>query len=165
MTVAVLAPNAVQALAVFRRRSKSWQRRHYVKTVIDRLTAQGLIKFKKSTRGKVYLTITDKGRNELLKYQLGDLKISRPPVWDGKWRVLIFDIREYRRGDRDRLRLELSRLGFKKLQNSVWIYPYDCAEIITLLKASFRFGRDLLYLEVNKLENDKWLRKSFNLND
>ena len=60
-------------------------------------------------------------------------------------------------------RKELVRLGFLKLQNSVWVYPYECDDIITMFKAHFKIGKDVLYMTVEKIENDKWLKKEFEL--
>ena len=51
-----------------------------------------------------------------------------------------------------------------KLQNSVWIYPHDCEDLISLMKTDFMIGKDLLYMIVEKLENDWLLRKTFKLN-
>ena len=51
-----------------------------------------------------------------------------------KYRVIIFDISEMRRKDRDKLRRIIRGFGFICLQNSVWVYPYHCQEIIELLK-------------------------------
>ena len=50
-----------------------------------------------------------------------------------------------------------------RLQDSVWIYPYPCEDLINLLKADFKVGKDLLYLIVNFIENDKWLKRLFGL--
>src|SRR5579864_1971248 len=43
---------------------------------------------------------------------------------DNKWRMIIFDIPEDKRGIRDLLRTKLRQLGFKKWQNSIWVTPY-----------------------------------------
>jgi len=76
---------------------------------------------------------------------------------------LIFDIPEYRRSLREKMRRTLTVIGFKRLQDSVWIYPYDCEDLITLLKADFRIGRDVLYMIVDQLEGDQRLCKEFGL--
>ena len=52
-------------------------------------------------------------------------KQKRP---DGKWQMIIFDIPEKRRGARDSFRIALIDLGYEKLQESVWVSPYDVAE-------------------------------------
>ena len=80
---------------------------------------------------------------------------------DRKWRVVIFDIKEYRRKTRDKLRITLTSLGFIKLQNSVWVFPYECEDVMVMLKASYKIGNDVLYMTVDKIENDKWLKKKF----
>jgi phenylacetic acid degradation operon negative regulatory protein len=43
--------------------------------------------------------------------------------WDGRWRLILFDVPEARRGARLRLRRYLRDRGFGYLQNSVWISP------------------------------------------
>ncbi len=73
-----------------------------------------------------YLELTQKGRVRFARYGLAR-KFLRPKRWDGKWRVLIYDVPEERRKDRDRLKDHLRAIGFIPLQESVYIFPYDCA--------------------------------------
>ena len=44
---------------------------------------------------------------------------------DRKWIMLIFDIPEKKRESRSLLRETLYLLGYKMLQRSVWVCPYD----------------------------------------
>lgn len=53
------------------------------------------------------------------------LYLARQREWDGKWRVVIFDIPEAQRKIRDDLRFELKKLGFGSWQRSVWVTPFD----------------------------------------
>lgn len=165
ITVAAITPNAIQLLGPFVGKSKRGlhNRRYYLKSTIGRLADRGLIVFKKSRTGKIYARLTNKGKHELLKFRLEELTVNKPWRWDGKWRIVTFDIKELKRRERDQLRQELMNLGFVHLQNSVWVYPYDCDEFITLLKTYYRLGKSLLYLVVEKLENDLWLRETFGL--
>ena len=89
--------------------------------------------------------------------------LKKPKKWDEKWRLLIFDIPEKRRGMREKIRRTLLAIGFKRLQDSVWVYPYDCEDLIAFLKTDFKVGRDLLYLIIEELEGDKTLREKFGL--
>lgn len=162
LSMAILAPNALQALDMFYERKK-YNPKYQVKKAITRLKERGSIEFYKNN-GKLFVRLTPKGEKELLKYQLKELTIKKPKRWDGKWRVVIFDIREYKRYIRDGLRETLINLGFLRLQNSVWVYPYECEEVIAMMKASFHIGKDVLYMTVEKVENDKWLKKEFDLN-
>lgn len=163
LSVAVLAPNAVKIFKLFDEgKKKKYKRDYQIKRAIVRLKNSNLIEFQYKN-GKNFVRLTSKGEEKLLKYRLQEIIIEKPKKWDGKWRVIIFDIAEQKRRVRDGLRTELINLGFLKLQNSVWIYPYDCEEIIIMLKANFRMGKDVLYLVIEKLENDKWLKQKFGL--
>ena len=110
-----------------------------------------------------FLRLTATGREELNRLETNDYRIKIPKRWDGRWRVIIFDIKEIRRGDRNLMRHMLGEMGFKRLQNSVWVHPYGCEEMLNLLKINLGLNRDVLYLVVEKLENDKWLRSEFEL--
>jgi DNA-binding transcriptional regulator PaaX len=108
------------------------------------------------------LRLTDKGQHVLLRASL-EPQFHKKQRWDGKWRVLIFDIPEYRKGLRQKVRNTLRTVGFRRLQDSVWAFPYDCEDFIVLLKADFRVGRDLLYMIVDSLEGDTVLLQHFKL--
>jgi len=163
MTIAVVAPNTLQALDIFYKNNKrKYNKQFYVKRSINRLKINGFIEFVKKN-DKTFVHLTEKGKQKLLKYQLGDLKIKRPKRWDRKWRIIAFDIKEFRRNARWSLRRELANLGFIRLQNSVWVYPYECEEIIIMLKSYLKIGKDILYITAESIENDKWLKKEFRL--
>ena len=124
----------------------------------NRLVTHGLLK-----RNGKFVELTPKGEKKLVEWQKRDYKLPPPTKWDGKWRVLIFDIPERKRGTRDKVRNTLRAIGFKRLQHSVWVYPFDCEDLITLLKADFKIGKDLLYLVAEGVEYDRHLRDHFNV--
>ncbi|MCF7835902.1 MAG: CRISPR-associated endonuclease Cas2 [Candidatus Marinimicrobia bacterium] len=164
LTVAMVAPNSLKAIDLFYPKEKrKYHRGSYVKKSITKLKEKGLIKFEKNNDGTIFVRLTKKGHRKLLKYQLREKAIKKPKKWDGKWRVVIFDVQEQARNLREGLRKELINLGFIKLQNSVWVYPYECEEIIGLVKTYFCIGKNVLYMTVEKIEDDKWLREEFSL--
>ena len=57
----------------------------------------------------------------------------------------------------------MQEIGFARLQDSVWVFPYDCENFITLLKAELKIGSAVLYMIVEHIENDKHLRAQFGL--
>jgi DNA-binding transcriptional regulator PaaX len=77
--------------------------------------------------------------------------------------MLVFDIPEGRRYIRQKVRNTLRSIGFYRLQDSVWVFPYDCSEFVTLLKADFKVGKDLLYLIADSIEDDIKVKDYFNL--
>ncbi len=129
---------------------------HSILSARARLIKNGLL-MKKGA----FVELTAKGKKTLREWEYADYKVPRPEKWDGKWRILIFDIPERRRHLRDMLRNTLRAIGFKRLQDSVWVYPYDCEDFITLLKADFKIGKDLLYIIGEAVENDRVLRDYF----
>lgn len=78
---------------------------------------------KKVIEGKVYFELTSVGKDKIVrKYPLLNLQNKR---WDGKWRIVIFDIEEENKRVRDLFRRKLKELGFGGFQKSVWISPHD----------------------------------------
>ena len=129
--------------------------------VASRLKRKGLIKFEK-VQGKTRMLLTEQGRARARRAMLGN-PLPRKKRWDERWRILIFDIPESKRVLRDKVRSIVSGFGFVRLQDSVWVFPYDCEDIITLLKAELRLGTQMLYIIADAIEYDKPLREQFDL--
>jgi len=163
LSVAAMAPNALQMLAMFDRRLIKAGRRYNLNRSLDRLLYNELVHFEENKDGK-FLRLTPRGEKEVTKYKLLEAVLNKPRKWDKKWRVLIFDIKEMKRGIRDNLRRTLKAVGFHKLQQSVWVYPYDCEDFMTLLKLDLKIGKSMLYMIVDKLENDGSLKDIFGIN-
>lgn len=86
-----------------------------------------------------------------------------PQTWDGQWRVLIFDIPESRRTQRDMVRHLIRQLGMRRLQKSVWVTPADCRTQFEQLRQAYGINQtDMLLLEVKNtpalehLKNHWW---------
>jgi CRISPR/Cas system-associated endoribonuclease Cas2 len=160
LAVSMLAPNALQFLDQIqgKKRKSLWQRMS-VDTARRRMIDKGFLEYD----GKGFVHLTEKGRLELNRLESNEYKVTIPKKWDGRWRVIIFDIKEERKNLRAKIRRTLVCMGFKRLQDSVWLFPYDCEDLITLLKADFKIGKDLLYMIVEKIENDKSLREWYGL--
>jgi phenylacetic acid degradation operon negative regulatory protein len=76
--------------------------------------------------GEPYLRLTGVGKNALVR----DFPIfsTRRKKWDGKWRIVYYDIPEKDKNIRKQLREKLWELGFGMIQKSVYISPFDVAE-------------------------------------
>lgn len=129
-----------------------------VRSSASKLAKKGLLLYKDGR-----YELTQDGEKKLRQWELQEYKFNRPYKWDKKWRVIVFDIPEKKKKVRDQVRNLFISAGFSRLQDSVWVYPYDCEDIIGLLKTDFGVGRDLLYMIVDEIENDKHLREEFNL--
>ena len=109
------------------------------------------------------VTITEKGMKRALKYKLNQLKIQSPMLWDKKWRVVIFDVPENKKRNRDYFRSYLSNLGFFRLNESVFIYPHSCFDEIEFLRQISGIGKEVTYMIVENIETSADLKKHFNL--
>lgn len=157
LAVAIVTPNVVGAMVKIGL-VPSPRQREVVDRSCDRMVRSGLL-----VRVDGKLRLTRKGEAALRQLELREYQFRKRPRWDRKWRVLMFDVPEYRRGVREKIRRTLQSIGFAYLQDSVWVYPYDCEDLITLLKADFRIGKDVIYLVANAIEGDRALQKNFNL--
>src|SRR3989344_8355 len=161
VVVAATIPNAAQLLRFFPGYKKGAKFNYQAKSALSRLAAKGLVTFVEKD-GKRYACITEKGER-MLQMETERVAIAKKRRWDRRWRVVIFDIPERRKSVRASLRRFMNEYGFVRLQDSVWIYPYDCEDLIALAKVNFRVGADVLYMIVERLERDKHLREHFEL--
>lgn len=157
LSVALLVPNAISAMKRLRL-LPSIQVISTINRSRQNLLRKGFLKYENG-----FLRLTSAGRLQMEILEQKHRNIENPKKWDERWRMLIFDIPEKRKGTREKIRRTLNTLGFERLQDSVWIYPYDCEDLITLLKADFKIGKDILYVIVESLEYDSHLRKTFDL--
>ncbi|MDO8492447.1 MAG: CRISPR-associated endonuclease Cas2 [bacterium] len=161
LTLALLAPNALMLLRQLDKgKVRKKNPKYLIAEAVNRLSRKKLIEVENKT-GKV--TLSSKGQKLLVLLGEGRVRIRKQKNWDGKWRMVIFDIPEKRRGSRRQLRFLLSNIGFLRLQDSVWIYPYEAEEIITLLKIDNFLQKEVLYLVIEKIENNEKIRQHFNI--
>lgn len=157
LAVGMVAPNVIKAMHNIGLISGRRQG-EIVSSLASRLSKKGLLKFS----GKYY-ELTTEGEKRLRQLELHGYKLTKPKKWDQKWRVIIFDIPEKKRKARTQIRKVFISVGLYRLQDSVWVYPYDCEDIIGLLKTNFGVGREILYMIVEEIENDRYLRGEFGL--
>lgn len=160
LAVAAVAPNVLTLLG---KTNLAGQRKQKIKSSFSKLLACGYLVLERDTKGVMRVGLTKKGEWFAVRIGEGKLIPKKPKRWDGKWRMLIFDIPESRRKSRAQVRLTLVDLGFYRLQDSVWVYPYDCEDFIVVLKIDMRLGKEVLYVIADKIENDKKLKSHFGL--
>lgn len=130
------------------------------KNELSRLTQKKFIKkyFQDKTE---YIELTKKGKLLLRKYITDQLIINNPEKWDKKWRMVIFDIPNKKRKLRDAVRQKLIRIGFIELQESVYIYPFECFAEINFLKNIYYLGPYIQYIVAERIETETNLIKRF----
>ncbi|HEY4482727.1 MAG TPA: hypothetical protein VI953_00980 [Candidatus Paceibacterota bacterium] len=130
---------------------------------LGRMVRKGLLKTVRKAGGKLGYDLSAKGEELAESISIGELKIEKPWRWDGKWHLVSFDIPEKRRDARDELRSTLQTIGLANIQKSLWVYPYDCREVIELIRRKHRITREVRYFVVDEMEFDHDLREQFEL--
>src|SRR3989344_258511 len=88
-----------------------WKRR------LEGMVRKGLLVRLKKGNGFGY-DLTSKGEHTAEQIIIGELSVEKPWRWDGKWRLVTFDIPE-----------------------SVWAYPYDCRDAIELIRKKYKLTK------------------------
>lgn len=146
-------------IRAFKRAKKYGKKRTY--DAFYQLQREGCVRIKEENK-QIYISLTDKGRKKAGWLQIDKLKIKKPKRWDGKWRIVIFDIPQSKMIHREALRGKLKHLGFRQLQKSVWTCPFNCKDEIDLLRDFFGFSEKEIRLVVaERIGDDKELRDFF----
>lgn len=126
------------------------------------LYRQKMVSLKENPDGGFEMVLSEKGKLKAINYHFEKTKIE-PSSWDGKWRLVVFDVPEKLRQGRDALREKLRRLGFRELQKSVFVFPYDCRDEIEFLVEFFALRKYVRYGVLELIDNDLHLQKEFGL--
>ena len=162
ITIAATSPFFITNLMKGFKRLKKYPNKKVYDTFY-KLKDQGFIKFYEKNN-QIYISLTKKGKRKAGWMQIDNLKIKKSEKWDGKWRILIFDISEMKRIYREALRGKLKDLNFQLFQKSAWITPYDCVKQVNLLKSFFGLNdKEARLIISSDIGEDKELIRFFKL--
>lgn len=137
-----------------------------IKNAVYNLKKRKLIKIVRYDGDKVRVVLTNKGKKRIKEFSLETLLIEKPKKWDGKWRILMFDIptkpKIYNQA-REALRNKIKELGFYQLQKSVWVYPYECEDEILFVAELFYVQKYIEIITAEKVLHEIQLKKFFKL--
>jgi DNA-binding transcriptional regulator PaaX len=122
-------------------------------------------KITKTKDGNYQLELTKKGKAKAMEYYFLQKLEIKDKIWDGRWRMLIFDVPENLRKGRDALRWKIRKLGFRELQKSVFVIPYECKKEIDFVINYFDLKPYVYYgiLEIMDEKLNQKLMETFNL--
>lgn len=129
---------------------------------LKRLEEKGWIKITEEG-DKIKLELVEEGKLKAFYYDFDNLQIEKPKIWDGIWRMVIFDIPEDKKIARDALRRKLKQLGFIQLQKSAFVLPYDCKKEIEVIKDTYEVWPYVTYLVVKEIDGEDKIKQKFNL--
>src|SRR3989344_5152597 len=107
------------------------------------------IRYVKEEKEKIY-KLTPKGEAKIQTIIIDDIEFKNQKRWDGKWRLVMYDLPIRFKKARDAFRFKLKDLGFFQFQKSAWIYPYPCEGEILFVADFYGVRKHIEILEVNK---------------
>ena len=133
-----------------------------VKDGVEKLLRKGRVETRE-VDGRFEVRITNKGKMEIIRERLDELGIAKPSKWDGKWHMVFFDVDELNKVRRDRLSRWLRKLGLRRMQRSVYVYPYPLEREIGFLREVLEVPHGVKLVTAERIENDEDLREIFDL--
>ncbi len=125
---------------------------------IKNLLSDGLLEAFNSDN-KQYFRLTQQGKQKLNNITLENESSLVSTSWDNYWRIILLDIPEDRKNEREALRYLLKKAGFVCLKNSVWISMYPYEHLFTNIKKDLNLSTELIIIVTDKI--DKETEKEF----
>jgi DNA-binding transcriptional regulator PaaX len=108
-------------------------------------------------------SLTIKGEKILDEGRIWQLRIPTPKKWDGRWRLVAFDIPVDKRKRRDIFRTRLKELGLTLYQNSVWVYPYPLENVVGQISNFYKLSACVSFIVAEEITGEASLMKRYKL--
>lgn len=160
-----LSHNPRKQFKILKQMGIEWKKinQQALRKAIKSLYSRHLLDFKESSDGAVILIISKDGKRLALNYKIDDMTIKHSGHWDFKWRLVMFDIPEKYKKIREAMRSRLNQLGFYKLQNSVFVFPYHCENEIEFLIEFYNIRHYVRQITAEYIDNALHLKEIFKL--
>ena len=99
-----------------------------------------------------YARLTPAGRRKATSLKLESDTALLNPHWDGKWRVVLLDLPESRKNERESLRYLLKKAGFVCLKNSAWVSPHPFEHLFMNIKKDLGLTTELIIMVTESLD-------------
>ncbi len=113
-----------------------------------------------------YAKLTREGKKKAHSVRLESDTALVSPSWDGKWRIILLDLPETRKAERESLRYLLKKAGFVCLKNSAWISPYPFEHLFINIKKDLNLTTEMMIIVSNSIDETTLveLRKIYDTN-
>jgi phenylacetic acid degradation operon negative regulatory protein len=118
----------------------------------------------KRTNSNQFL-ITPKGLKKARRLTAEQVNFDKNK-WDSNWRIIIFDVPDSKKRERNLFRAAIKRAGFIGIQKSVFISPFADFKKIALIRDELGIAKYVTFLEakISAVDDDRKLREKFELN-
>lgn len=154
--------SSMSSRLVHRRLNERERGKDRARQAIERMKKRGEVRVRQTSAGKI-ISLTKEGSHTLRDLQLDLIGFKQSKSWDGRWRLIMFDIPDNKKVARNALSFKLKKMGALRIQDSVYMYPYPCREEVDFIGDFFLIRRYITYLEASSFDGDEALRKAFSL--
>lgn len=120
---------------------------------VNNLLIDGLIESFKTEHNK-YFRLTREGRQKLNNIALEAESSLVSTKWDSFWRIILLDLPEERKNEREALRYLLKKAGFICVKNSVWVSMFPFEHLFNNIKKDLGLSTELIILVTDKLDEE-----------
>ncbi|MEK7106458.1 MAG: hypothetical protein AAB895_03850 [Patescibacteria group bacterium] len=115
------------------------------------LEEAGLIEHISSPQSQ-YARLTKEGKKKAHSIKLEGENTLVDTTWDGYWRIILLDLPEERKSEREALRYLLKKAGFICIKNSVWISMYPYEHLFTNIKKDLGLTTEMVIIVTDKID-------------
>ena len=107
-----------------------------------------------SSPQKEYVRLTKEGRKKMHSLELESDTTLVNTSWDGFWRIILLDLPENRKAERESLRYLLKKAGFVCLKNSAWISPFPYEHLFANIKKDLGFATEMMIIVTEFIDDE-----------
>jgi len=142
-----------QAISIEELKGLDAKTSYAIARTLKNLVESGCAEIHKSERQN-YAKITAYGKTRLNSMTLSGEAALVPQTWDGFWRIILLDLPEERKSERESLRYLLKKAGFVCLKNSAWISPYPFEHLFTNIKKDLGLTTEMMIVVTQFLDEE-----------
>ena len=120
---------------------------------IKNLIESGCAELLNSSNQK-FIRITKEGKSKLNALRLEGEDALIPSSWDGFWRIILLDLPENRKSERESLRYLLKKAGFVCLKNSAWISPFPYEHLFANIKKDLNLTTEIMIIVTEFIDEE-----------
>ena len=127
--------------------------RYAVTRSLKGLRESGLVEQISSPQNE-YARLTKEGRKKMHSLELENDTTLANTFWDGFWRIILLDLPENRKSERESLRYLLKKAGFVCLKNSAWISPFPYEYLFTNIKKDLGLQTEMMIIVTQFIDEE-----------
>ena len=141
------------AVSIQNFKEKDTKTTYAISRALKNLVEENCAEIFKSDRQN-YAKITPRGKSKLNSLMLDSDMTLVNTNWDGFWRIILLDLPETRKSERESLRYLLKKAGFVCLKNSAWISPFPFEHLFTNIKKDLGLTTEMMIIVTEHIDEE-----------